>query len=426
MKYLSFNYSNILKFVSEKEIKEYDEKASYALKQLIEKTGKGNDYVGWVNYPMEIQEQELYEINEAAKNIRSNSNTLVVIGIGGSYLGAKALIELLTPYYQKNGFNVIFLGKDMSSSYLYETLEHLKTIDFSVNVISKSGKTLEPAIAFRMVKNLLIEKYGSDYYKYIYVTTSKENSILNEEAKKEGYKTFYIPPTIGGRYSVITVVGLLPLASLGINIYTFLKGVIDASQELLTLPFVDNPALKYAAIRNILYNEKYTMEIFTSFEPKMQYFGEWLKQLFAESEGKDHKGIFPVNLIYSTDLHSVGQYVQDGMRNLFETFIDVEKESHTVIIPNDDKNLDELNYLADKEVKFVKDQAMAGTIAAHVAGGVPVLEIALKDRSAEALGELVYFFMLVCGVSGYLLDVNPFNQEGVEAYKKNMFALLRR
>ena len=426
MKNVTFNYENVLKFVSEKEIKEYDEKATLALKKLIEKTGKGNDFVGWLDYPMEIQEKELDEINDAVKTIRANSKTLVVIGIGGSYLGAKALIELLSPYYPNKDFNVIFLGKDMSSTYLYETLEHLKTVDFSVNVISKSGKTLEPAMAFRLVKNLLIEKYGSEYYKYIYVTTSKDNSILNEEAKQEGYKTFYIPKTIGGRYSVITVVGLLPLAAMGFDIFNFMKGVINASQELLTLPFGDNPALQYAAIRNILYNKKYTLEIFTSFEPKMQYFGEWLKQLFAESEGKDHKGIFPVNLIYSTDLHSVGQYVQDGLRNMFETYIDIKKERHTVIITKDNKNLDGLNYLADKEIKFVKDQAMAGTIAAHVAGGVPVLQRSLKDSSIEMLGELVYFFMLTCGVSGYLLDVNPFNQEGVEAYKKNMFALLKR
>ena len=426
MKNVTFNYSNISKFVSEKEIKEYDSKATLALKNLIEKTGKGNDFVGWVNYPMEISEKEFDDINEAAKEIRSISKTLVVIGIGGSYLGAKALIELLTPYYQNKDFNVIFLGKDMSSTYLYETLEHLKTVDFTVNVISKSGKTIEPAMAFRLVKNLLIEKYGSDYNKYIYVTTSKDNSILNEEAKQEGYKSFYIPPTIGGRYSVITVVGLLPLAAMGYDILSFMKGVINASQELLTLPFGDNPALQYAVIRNILYNKKYTLEIFTSFEPKMQYFGEWLKQLFAESEGKDHKGIFPVNLIYSTDLHSVGQYVQDGLRNMFETYIDIKKERHIVKIEKDEKNLDGLNYLADKDIKFVKDQAMAGTIAAHVSGGVPVLQISLKDSSIETLGELVYFFMLTCGVSGYLLDVNPFNQEGVEAYKKNMFALLKK
>ena len=302
----------------------------------------------------------------------------------------------------------------------------MKTVDFSVNVISKSGKTLEPALAFRLVKNLLIEKYGSEYNKYIYVTTSKENSILNEEAKQDGYKTFYIPSSSGGRYSVITVVGLLPLAVMGFDIYKFMKGVINASQELLTLPFSKNPALQYATIRNILYNKKYTIEIFASFEPKMQYFGEWLKQLFAESEGKEHKGIFPVNLIYSTDLHSVGQYVQDGMRNMFETFIDIKKERHTMKIVKDEKNLDGLNYLADKDMKFVKDQALAGTMAAHVSGGVPALEISLKDGSIETFGELVYFFMLTCGVSGYMLDVNPFNQEGVEAYKKNMFALLRK
>lgn len=426
MESVKFDYSNALKFVDEKTIKDYDKDATLALRQLIEKTGKGNDFVGWVNYPMEIQENELDDINETVKTIRSQSKTLVIIGIGGSYLGAKALIELLTPYYPQKDFNVIFLGKDMSSSYLYETLEYLKTIDFSVNVISKSGKTLEPALAFRLVKNLLIEKYGSEYNKYIFVTTSKDNSILNEEAKKEGYKSFYIPSSIGGRYSVITVVGLLPLAVMGFDIYKFMKGVINASQELLTLPFAKNPALQYAVIRNILYRKNYNLEIFTSFEPKMQYFGEWLKQLFAESEGKEHKGIFPVNLIYSTDLHSVGQYVQDGMRNMFETFIDIKKERHTVKITEDDKNLDGLNYLASKDMKFVKDQALAGTIAAHVAGGVPVLEISLKDGSIESLGELVYFFMLTCGVSGYLLGVNPFNQEGVEAYKKNMFTLLKR
>lgn len=426
MKSVIFDYNNVLKFVNEKEIKEYDSKASLALKQLIEKTGKGNDFVGWVGYPMEIQENELEAINEAAKEIRDLSKTLVVIGIGGSYLGAKALIELLTPYYHNNGFNVIFLGNNMSPTYLHETLEYLKTVDFTVNVISKSGKTLEPAIAFRLVKNLLIEKYGSDYNKYIFATTSKENSILNEEAKREGFRTFYIPASIGGRYSVITVVGLLPLAACGYNVYDFLKGLINANQELTTLPFAENPALKYAAIRNILYNKKYTLEIFPSFEPKMHYFGEWLKQLFGESEGKDHKGIFPVNLIYSTDLHSVGQYIQDGMRNLFETYIDVQKERHAMKITKDEKNLDGLNYLADKDVKFVKDQALAGTIEAHVSGGVPVLKITIKDLSMESLGELIYFFMLSCGVSGYLLDVNPFNQEGVEAYKKNMYSLLKK
>lgn len=426
MKNVVFNYDKALKYISEKEIQDYDVKASDALKQLIEKTGKGNDFVGWVDYPMEIQEKELEEINDAAKEIRANSKALVVIGIGGSYLGSKALIELLTPYYGNKDFNVIFFGHNMSASYMYETLEYLKTIDFTVNVISKSGKTLEPALAFRLVKKLLIEKYGSDYHKYIYVTTSKENSILNDEAIKEDYKRFYIPASIGGRYSVITVVGLLPLAAMGFDIYEFLKGVINANQELTTLPFVNNPALKYAAIRNILYNKKYALEVFPSFEPKMHYFGEWLKQLFAESEGKEHKGIFPVNLIYSTDLHSVGQYVQDGTRFIFETFIDVKKEHHAMKITEDEKNLDGLNYLVDKDVKFVKDQALLGTIDAHVAGGVPVLQISLKDLSMETLGELVYFFMLSCGVSGYLLGVNPFNQEGVEAYKKNMYSLLKR
>lgn len=426
MKDFAFNYAGIKKFVNDKEIANLEEKATLALKQLIEKRGAGNDFVGWVNYPMEISEQELNDINQTAGVIKAQSKCLVVIGIGGSYLGAKAAIDMLTPYYDTKGFKVIFLGNNLSSTYLYETIEYLKTVDFSVNVISKSGKTLEPAIAFRFVKQLLMEKYGSEYNKYIFCTTSKENSILNDEAKKEGFKTFYIPDSIGGRYSVITAVGLLPFAVMGYNIYDFIKGVINASQELLTLPFAENPAMQYAAIRNILYNKGYTTEIFTSFEPKLHYFGEWLKQLFAESEGKDNKGIFPVSLTYSTDLHSVGQYVQDGLRNLFETYIDVKHEKHLLKIFKDEENLDGLNYLVDKDVKFVKDQAMEGTKEAHIDGGVPVLSIQIKDLSITTFGEIVYFFMLTCGISGYLLEVNPFNQEGVEAYKKNMYALLKK
>lgn len=426
MKDFTFNYEGIKKYVNEKEIASYEDKATIALKQLVEKRGAGNDFVGWVNYPMELSEQELNDINQTANLIRSQSKCLVVIGIGGSYLGAKAAVEMLTPYYDKKGINIVFLGNNLSSTYLYETLEYLKTVDFSVNVISKSGKTLEPAIAFRFVKQLLMEKYGSEYNKYIFCTTSKENSILNDEAKKEGFKTFYIPDSIGGRYSVITAVGLLPFAVMGYNIYDFVKGAINTCQELITLPFNENPAMQYATIRNILYTKGYTNEIFTSFEPKLHYFGEWLKQLFAESEGKEHKGIFPVSLIYSTDLHSVGQYVQDGMRNMFETYIDVKNEKHNIKINFDEENLDGLNYLADKDVKFIKDQAMQGTKEAHIDGGVPVLNIQIKDLSIESFGKLVYFFMLTCGISGYLLGVNPFNQEGVEAYKKNMYALLKK
>lgn len=426
MRDLELNYNGILKYVSTKEIDSYEGKTKKALKDLLENTGLGNDFTGWVNYPLEIQEKEMHDISETATTIRSQGKCLVVIGIGGSYLGAKAAIEMFSPYLSKESFKVLFLGCNISTGYLQSALNYLKNVDFSVNVISKSGKTLEPAIAFRFVKELLIEKYGNDYHKRVYVTTSNHNSILHDEALKEGYKEFFIPDNIGGRYSVFTAVGLLPIAAMGYDIYDLIRGAINSCQDFKTLSYQDNPCMKYAAIRNILYEKKYTNEIFTSFEPKMYYFGEWWKQLYGESEGKDNKGILPVVLTYSTDLHSVGQYVQDGIRNIFETFVDFTNEKTSLVVNESKENLDGLNYLAGKDIKFIKDQALKGTMEAHISGGVPTLLIQVKENTPYMFGYLAYFYMLACGISGYLLGINPFNQEGVEAYKKNMYALLKK
>ena len=425
MKCLSFDYSNIYNFLPRNFIENNQDKVKEALDKLVNKSAPGYDYTGWFDYPASISQFEVDEILEASKEIRSNSNALVIIGIGGSYLGSKACIDLLSNYYSKDDFEVIFLGNDMSSSRLHETLEHLKDVDFSCNVISKSGKTLEPAIAFRYVKELMISKYGNDYAKRIYVTTSKVNSILNDMAIKEGYKKFYIPLDIGGRYSVFTSCGLLPIATAGFDIIKLLKGAIDAYQELTNLPLENNPALIYALIRFLLHEDSKEVEAFVTFEPKARMLGEWWKQLFGESEGKEHLGLLPISLVYSTDLHSLGQYVQDGKRILFETFIDFRGEKEIDAINSDKENLDNLNYLVNKDMVFIKDKAMQGTIDAHIAGGVPCLKIEVKDISEYSLGYLLYFYMFTCGVSGYLLNVNPFNQEGVEAYKKNMMKLLK-
>lgn len=426
MKTITIDYKNVLKEIDKKEILDYEGKVRDALNTLLTKRGLGSDFTGWVNLPFEIQEGTLEEIKALSKEIRSNNQCLVVIGIGGSYLGAKAAIDMLSKYYSNSSFNVIFLGNNLSQSYIAETLEYLKKVDFAVNVISKSGKTLEPAVSFRMIKRLLEDKYGKDYNSRVIVTTSKGNSLLHNMAVEEKYHEFYIPDSVGGRYSVLTPVGLLPIACAGFNIEEIIKGAISSNQDFLTLPYIDNPCLLYAAVRNILYQKGKTNEIFVSYEPKLKYLGEWWKQLYGESEGKDNKGIFPVSLTYSTDLHSVGQYVQEGLRNLFETVVDIQEEKSKCEVIKTDDNLDGLNYLAGKPIKFIKDQALKGTVDAHVNGGVPNIIINVKDISEFSFGYLVYFFMLACGVSGYLLGVNPFNQEGVEAYKKNMFALLKK
>ena len=424
MKDLVLKYFNLKNVVDEKALKEYETAAEEARRKLLTKTGLGKEFTGWVEYPLQIQDREIHLINEAVEEIRSQGECLVVIGIGGSYLGAKAALDFLKEYYDTNPNEVIFLGNNMSPLYLSETLKYLETKDFCVNVISKSGKTLEPAIAFRFIRDLLIKKYGDNYNKRVYVVTSQSNSILHDEAKEKGYKEFFIPNSIGGRYSVFTAVGLLPIAYAGYNIMEFLKGAINSCQDFTTLPYSDNPCLQYAALRNILYNKGKVIEGLTIYEPKFSSIGEWWKQLFAESEGKDGKGIFPVLFTFTTDLHSIGQYVQDGIRNIFETMLHFDDEPEQLTIEKDSENNDGLNYLAGKSIYYIRSQIMRGVIDAHLDGGVPNIIIKVKDSSIYSLGYLLYFFMFACGVSGYLLDVNPFNQEGVEAYKKNMFRLL--
>ncbi len=426
MKDLVLKYFNLKNVVDEKALKEYEIAAEEARRKLLTKTGLGKEFTGWVEYPLQIQDREIHLINEAIEEIRSQGECLVVIGIGGSYLGAKAALDFLKEYYDTNPNEVIFLGNNMSPLYLSETLKYLETKDFCVNVISKSGKTLEPAIAFRFIRDLLIKKYGENYNKRVYVTTSQSNSILHDEAKEKGYKEFFIPNSIGGRYSVFTAVGLLPIAYAGYNIIEFLKGAINSCQDFTTLPYSDNPCLQYAALRNILYNKGKVIEGLAIYEPKFSSIGEWWKQLFAESEGKEGKGIFPVLFTFTTDLHSIGQYVQDGIRNIFETMLHFDDEPEQLTIEKDSENNDGLNYLAGKSIYYIRSQIMRGVIDAHLDGCVPNIIIKVKDSSIYSLGYLLYFFMFACGVSGYLLDVNPFNQEGVEAYKKNMFNLLKK
>ena len=423
---LSLKYFNVKNVINEKILEEYSKPAEAARKKLLSKTGLGKEFTGWVDYPLQVPEREITQILDTVEEIKSQCECLVVIGIGGSYLGAKAAIDFLSTYYGGSPNEVVFLGNTVSPLYLEETLKYLETKDFCVNVISKSGKTLEPAIAFRFVRSLLIKKYGENYNNRVYVTTSQTNSILHDEALEKGYKEFYIPSNIGGRYSVFTAVGLLPIAYAGYDIVEFLKGAINSCQDFTILPFNENPCLQYAALRNILYNKGKTIECLCLYEPKFKSIGEWWKQLFGESEGKDGKGIFPVLLNYSTDLHSIGQYIQDGIRDIFETVLHFDDELNNISIEKDSENMDGLNYLAGKSVYHIRHQIMRGVIDAHLDGKVPNILIKVKDSSIYTLGYLLYFFMFACGVSGYLLDVNPFNQDGVEAYKKNMFALLKK
>lgn len=400
-----------------------EDKVINARDALLSKSGKGSDYTGWVEYPLLITEFELENIKSAAKKMHELGKYLVVIGIGGSYLGAKAVIDLLSGYYDNQ--NIIFLGNNISPEYIYSTLKFLEDVDFTVNVISKSGKTLEPAIAFRFIKELLIKKYSDKFNERIFVTSSEKNSLLTSEAVANNYQEFHIPANIGGRYSVFTAVGLLPLAFAGYDICAFVKGAINSCTECTTPSYNENNALKYASLRNILYENGKTMEILSCYEPKARFFGEWWKQLYGESEGKEGKGIFPVSLIYSTDLHSLGQYVQDGIRNMFETVIEVTNDKEDIEIKEDIQDIDKLNYLAGKKVSHIKKQIMEGVIKAHVSGDVPNLKLSIEKIDEYHVGYLLYFFMFACGISGYILGVNPFNQEGVEEYKKNMLALLK-
>lgn len=423
MKVLKFDYKNVLDFVSLDTIKELESKTNLARKELLNKTGLGNDFVDWVDWPKKISAEEVERIKSCAERLRRNGKYLVVIGIGGSYLGAKAGLEMLDKYFEKNEFEVIFSGNSFSSTYAKELLDFLLDKDFSIVVISKSGTTTESAISFRLIKELLEKKYDNPSERIVAITTNHD-SALHTMAIKENYEEFYIPDGIGGRYSVLTAVGLLPLAYRGYDISKILLGSRDAFEFFSKEPFMENEAMLYAAVRNALYNQGKEVEILAFYEPKMRYIGEWWKQLYGESEGKDGKGLFPASVIYSTDLHSLGQYVQDGKRNLFETVVEVENVEEDITIKSDENNLDKLNYLAGKKLSYVNSQAMKGTIIAHVDGRVPNILISLKEINCYTFGYMVYFFMFACGVSGYLLDVNPFNQQGVEAYKKKMFELL--
>jgi glucose-6-phosphate isomerase len=429
---ISLDLSKAKPYLNDHEIEQFQPMINAAHDMLHNKTGAGSDFLGWVDLPNNYDKEEFVRIKKAAEKIKENSEALVVIGIGGSYLGARAAIEMLNHTFyniiSKDGRKaplIFFAGNNISSTYMAELIETVKDMEFSVNVISKSGTTTEPAIAFRIFKDLLEKKYGKEGAKErIFATTDKEKGALRTLAKAEGYETFVIPDDVGGRYSVLTAVGLLPIAAAGIDIDEMMRGAEDARKEYSTPDLKNNAAYRYAAARNALYNKGKTIEMIVNFEPSLHYMGEWWKQLFGESEGKDNKGIFPAAADFSTDLHSMGQYIQDGLRNLMETHINIEKPRKSVIIESNEDNLDGLNFLQGKDMDFVNKQAFRGTVVAHNDGGVPNMIVNVPELTPYYFGYLVYFFEKACGMSGYLLGVNPFNQPGVEAYKKNMFALL--
>jgi len=429
---IKFDYSKVLSFVKENEIKNMGAFVKSAHEMLHSKTGAGSDFTGWVELPLNYDKQEFARIKAAAEKIKSDSDALIVIGIGGSYLGARAAIDALThsfynllPTSKRGGPEIYFAGNNLSSTYMKELLEIIEGKDISINVISKSGTTTEPAVAFRIFKEYIENRYGKqNAAKRIYVTTDKARGALKKLADEEGYETFVIPDDVGGRYSVLTAVGLLPIAACGIDIDEMMKGAADAC-ELYNDPSLEaNECYQYAAIRNILYRKGKTIEIMVNYEPSLHYFTEWWKQLYGESEGKDHSGIFPAGVDFTTDLHSMGQYIQEGLRNIFETVINVETPKKDLTIKEDKDNIDGLNFLAGNGIDYVNKKALQGTILAHSDGGVPNLVLNVPELNAYYFGNMVYFFEKACGISGYLLGVNPFDQPGVEAYKKNMFALL--
>jgi glucose-6-phosphate isomerase len=429
---LHLDYSKALSFIGDHEIENLTEAVKAAHESLHNQTGVGNDLLGWIDLPKNYDREEFIRIQEAAEKIKADSDVLLVVGIGGSYLGARAAIEMLNhsfynllPNEERKAPQVFFVGNNISSTYVKDLFTILDGKDVSVNVISKSGTTTEPAIAFRIFRKFLEEKYGvEEARKRIYATTDKERGALKQLANEEGYETFVIPDDVGGRYSVLTAVGLLPIAASGVDIEAMMKGAADASEAFSSPDLVQNQAYQYAAIRNILYSKGKTIELMVNYEPSLHYFSEWWKQLFGESEGKDNKGLFPASVDFSTDLHSMGQYVQEGRRDLFETVLNVENVREEILIEEESKDLDGLNYLAGKSMAYVNQKAFQGTILAHTDGNVPNLIVNIPELSAYHFGYLVYFFEKACALSGYLLGVNPFDQPGVEAYKKNMFALL--
>ena len=420
--------------ISQKSIMEYKEQVENIHKELHQKANDEKDFVGWLELPTNYDKKEFLRIKKAAKKIKKESDILVVIGIGGSYLGARAVIEALTSTFnnmltdkQRKYPQILYVGNNLSPNYINELIEYIGDKDFSVNVISKSGTTTEPAIAFRIFREILENKYGIDEARSrIYVTTDKERGALKTLADNEGYEKFVIPDNVGGRYSVLTAVGLLPIATAGIDIDKLMQGAQNAQERYDDPNLKYNECYKYAVTRNILYKLYKNTEILVNYEPKMHYFTEWWKQLYGESEGKDQKGIFPAGVDFTTDLHSMGQYIQEGRRNLFETVISIENPKSDITINKDEDNLDGLNYLAGKTLDYVNKKAMEGTVKAHVSGDVPNIMINIENLDEENIGELIYFFEKACAMSGMILGVNPFNQPGVEEYKKNMFKLLKK
>ena len=420
--------------VDQKAVMKYKEKVEQIHEELHKRANDEKDFIGWLELPTNYNKEELERIKASAKRIQEDSEVLIVIGIGGSYLGARAVIESLTNTFdnmlseeKRKHPQILYVGNNLSPNYINDLIEVLGTKDFSVNVISKSGTTTEPAIAFRIFREMLENRYGIEEARSrIYVTTDKERGALKTLANSEGYETFVIPDNVGGRYSVLTAVGLLPIAVAGIDIDKLMEGARTAQTKYEDSNLKYNACYQYAIVRNILYKLYKNTEILVNYEPKMHYFTEWWKQLFGESEGKDQLGIFPAGVDFTTDLHSMGQYIQEGRRNLFETVIRIEKSNSDIMIREEEDNLDGLNYLAGKGLDYVNKKAMEGTIDAHVSGDVPNIVIELPELTEETVGHLIYFFEKACAMSGMILGVNPFNQPGVEKYKKNMFRLLEK
>ena len=427
---IKFSYED--SFVNEKELENIKPFVKISHQMLHEKKGAGNDFLGFIDLPKEYNKDEFNRVKDAAKRIRENSDVLIVIGIGGSYLGARACIDALSHNFynsldkeKRKSPEIYYLGNSISTSYMNDLLDAIEGKDVSVNIISKSGTTTEPAIAFRFMKEFMEEKYGREEAKNrIYATTDRERGALKELSNIEGYETFIIPDDVGGRFSVLTPVGLLPIAVAGIDIDALMEGAKSGMEEYANEDIDENPAYRYAAVRNILYNKGKEIEILVNYEPALNYFSEWWKQLYGESEGKDGKGLFPASVNFTTDLHSMGQYIQDGRRNLFETIISIETQEKDLFIKATEDNLDGLNFLEGKSLDFINKKALEGTKQAHINGGVPNLLLTIPELNEFYIGKLIYFFEKACALSGYLLGVNPFDQPGVEEYKKNMFMLL--
>lgn len=424
---MKINFNNVL--INNDEINKYEDMVKDIHNKLHDNCNSQDNFMGWLDLPINYDKEELEQIKICAEKVKNNSKYLLVIGIGGSYLGARAVIEALTSTFynlRENSPIILYVGNNLSTSYINDIIKIIGNDDFSINVISKSGTTTEPAIAFRIFKKILENKYGNNASERIFVTTDEEKGALHTIAKENNYQTFKIPNNIGGRYSVLTAVGLFPIAVANINVDKLLNGAIKAYNKYNNSNLNENDCYKYAVIRNLLYHKDKNIEIFVSYEPRLHYFIEWLKQLFGESEGKNGKGIFPVGVEFTTDLHSLGQYIQDGRRNIFETVLNIENTNESITMTKEENNLDNLNYLEGLTLDYINHKAMEGTIDAHVSNDVPNILINVDKLDEETIGELIYFFELACAMSGFILNVNPFNQPGVEKYKQNMFKLLNK